>query len=127
MDLTRFLRFCCVGIANVVVDFAVYYMAAFLISIYPARVLAWTVACLFSYFVNRNWTFHAKVQGFLPIVRFGVVNLASLALGLLLLWIFSWLGASKVLAYMYTLPFTTLTNYLGYSLWSFQHTEAGKI
>ena len=82
----QFIRFCCVGAANVLVDYGVYRALGFVMPIYAARGLSWMVACLFSYAINRRWTFKARDKGLWPVVRFGAVNAASLGLGLGLLY-----------------------------------------
>ncbi len=117
----QFMKFCCVGAANCLVDFCVYLALSYLMPIYAARVPAWATACLFSYLVNRRWTFKAGDTGVLPLLRFAVVNACSLGLGLGLLYLFTGLGCGKVAAFWLSLPFTTLANYLGYRFWSFRH------
>ncbi len=119
----QFMRFCCVGAANVLVDFGVYRVLGFFLPIYVARSLSWVVACLFSYAVNKRWTFKAQDTGLMPMLRFGLVNLASLSLGLALLYVFTQLGCGPTPAFWLSLPFTTVSNYLGYKLWSFQKLE----
>ncbi|WP_027187355.1 GtrA family protein [Desulfovibrio cuneatus] len=119
----QFVRFCCVGVANVLVDYGVYHALGFFMPIYTARALSWIAGCLFSYTINRRWTFNARDKGLRPMVRFGVVNAASLCLGLGLLYLFTWLGCGPTVAFWLTLPFTTVSNYLGYKLWSFQEMD----
>ena len=118
--LFQFMRFCCVGAANAAVDFCIYYILAWYIPIYIGRVISWAAACLFSYIVNKHWTFKAKDTGLAPLIRFVVVNLASLAIGLLLLYVYTQLGANSTIAFWLMLPFTTLVNYFGYKLWGFK-------
>lgn len=119
----QFIRFCCVGAANVLVDYGVYRALGFVMPIYAARGLSWMVACLFSYAINRRWTFKARDKGLWPVVRFGAVNAASLGLGLGLLYLFTWLGFGPTAAFWLSLPFTTVSNYLGYKLWSFREMD----
>lgn len=119
----QFMKFCCVGFANVLVDFGVFHATGLFLPMYAARTLSWIVACLFSYAVNKHWTFRARDAGLLPLVRFGAVNLASLSLGLVLLCLFTRLGCSPTAAFLLSLPFTTVSNYLGYKLWGFRETE----
>ena len=119
----QFIKFCMVGCANYLLDFLIYLLGLWLgISPFIARTGSWVCACIFSYLVNRKWTFKAKDSGFLPMLRFVLVNLASLSLGLLLLYLFKKLGCANELAFLLTLPFTTLTNFLGYKFWTFRQT-----
>lgn len=117
----RFIKFCGVGVANVLVDFGSYSFFLFAgISPYLARSLSWITACIFSYFVNRSWTFNAKDSGFLPIVRFSVVNLCSLGFGIFLLYVFKQLSFGDKLSFLFSLPFTTVMNFFGYRFWAFK-------
>ncbi len=121
----RFLRFCCVGLANCLVDFASYSAGLWLgFSPYFSRSVSWVCGCLFSYLVNRRWTFHAGDTGFLPLLRFTVINASSLCLGLALLYLFKKLGAGDKAAFILSLPFTTAANYLGYRHWTFRLLDA---
>lgn len=121
----RFLKFCVVGAANVLVDFLLYSLLLLAgTSPYLSRTLSWCGACLFSYLVNRSWTFKAGDRGFKPLVRFSVVNVCSLCLGLLLLFLFKRLGCGDTSAFFLSLPFTTAANYIGYRFWSFRLVDA---
>jgi Predicted membrane protein len=121
----RFARFCAVGIANALMDFFSYSaLLWFAFSPYFARTASWVAACLFSYCVNRRWTFKAGDQGLMPLLRFGVVNVCSLCFGLVLLYVFKTLGCGDRLAFILSLPFTTATNYLGYRFWTFRQVDS---
>lgn len=117
----RFATFCLVGAANSVVDFCAFSLALWLgAAPYAARAASWGTACLFSYLVNRKWTFRAGDRGLAPLVRFCAVNAASLCLGVFLLYVFKGLGFGDRGSFLLSLPFTTAANYLGYRFWSFK-------
>lgn len=121
----RFLKFCTVGLMNVLVDFLLYLsLLALGASPYVSRAASWCGSCLFSYLINRNWTFRAGDRGLWPLVRFGVVNACSLGLGLVLLFLFKKIGCGDSAAFFLSLPFTMATNYLGYRFWSFKFVDA---
>lgn len=121
----RFVRFCLVGLANVLVDFLCYsFLLQLACSPYFARAASWTAACLFSYGVNRRWTFKAGDRGLMPLVRFSVVNACSLCFGLVLLYGFKTLGCGDKAAFILSLPFTTAANYCGYRFWTFRQVDA---
>ncbi len=119
-ETSRFFRFCCVGATNCLVDYAVFMGLSLLVPIYVARTLSWCTACLYSYLVNRRWTFRASDKGAAPLLRFTAVNTLSLGLGLTLLHLFTVLGCGPSAAFWLSLPFTTLANFLGYRFWSFK-------
>lgn len=119
---TRFIKFCFVGAANTLVDFLVYSFGLWLgFSPYPSRTASSIAGCLFSFFVNKSWTFRAGDKGIAPLARFVVVNACVLCLGLVLLFLFKTAGCGNTLAYLASLPFTTIANYLGYRLWAFKN------
>ncbi len=119
-DPVEFLRFCCVGLANTLLDFVVYLAALPFLPLYGARSLSWVVACSFSYAMNRRWVFHAKGGHALAGGRFLLVNLIGLLFGISALEGLTRLGLDRVIAYVLTLPLVALGNYFGYKLWSFK-------
>ena len=120
----RFLKFCVVGLMNVLVDFLLYSGLLLLgVSPYVSRAVSWCGSCLFSYLINRRWTFKAGDRGIWPLVRFCVVNLCSLGFGLILLYLFKTLGCGDTAAFFLSLPFTMTTNFLGYRFWSFKFVD----
>ena len=116
----QFLCFCCVGLANTLVDFLVYLGASFFLPLIVSRTLSWVVACTFSYAVNKRWVFHHKASGAMPAVRFVLVNFVGLLFGLGALELLSRFGFGRFIAYAATLPVISLGNYFGYRLWSFK-------
>ncbi len=119
-DPVEFVQFCCMGVANTLVDFCVYLPASFLLPLSGARVASWSVACAFSYFGNKIWVFHAKATGPAPLLRFVTINILGLALGLATMELFVHLGWGRIISYLITLPAIALGNYFGYKLWSFK-------
>ena len=119
-DPVQFLSFCCVGVANTLVDFLVYFAASSFLPLSLSRVLSWAVACTFSYAVNKRWVFHHKEKGATTAVRFVIVGVLSLLLGLGILDLLLHFGWGHFTAYLATIPAITLGNYFGYRLWSFK-------
>ena len=120
-DPVQFLCFCCVGVANTLLDFLVYLAASSFLPLTVSRILSWIVACSFSYAVNKRWVFHHKTKGATPAMRFVLVNLMGLLLGLVVLNLLSHFGWGRFVAYAATLPVITLGNYFGYRFWSFKN------
>jgi putative flippase GtrA len=119
-DSWEFIRFCCVGLVNTLVDFCVFMLAAQWLPPSPSRVIAWVTAGVFSYVVNKRHVFCSRSKGAKPILRFALVNLISLLGGLFFLELFLFWGFGKLVAYVATLPAIALGNYFGYKLWSFR-------
>ncbi|MCL2011545.1 MAG: GtrA family protein [Cystobacterineae bacterium] len=122
--LRRMLRFGCVGLLNTAIAFGLYMLFSAVLSIYLSNVLSWSLACLFSYFMNRAWTFRAADTGFSPLLRFVCVNLASLGLGLITMYILASLGGGRIWSYVLSLPVTMTASYVGYRFWSFKKVGA---
>ena len=119
----RVFRFCCVGAANTGIAFCLYLLFSMVMSIYPANALSWCLTCVFSYFVNRAWTFRATDTGALPLVRFLAVNACSLGLGLITMHCIASFGGGRIWSYVLSLPVTMTTSYLGYRFWSFRKVD----
>ena len=120
----RVFRFCCVGVLNTVIGFFLYLLFSEVLSIYLANALSWTGACIFSYFMNRLWTFRATDTGFLPLARFGIVNLCSLGLGLMTMYVLASLGGGRIWSYIFSLPVTMTASFLGYRFWTFKNIDS---
>ena len=123
-DPVQFLLFCCVGVANTLLDFLVYLVTSVFLPLTVSRILSWIVACTFSYTVNKRWVFRHKAGGATPALRFGLVNLLGLLLGLIILNLLAHFGWGRFVAYAATLPVIALGNYFGYKLWSFKKKRA---
>lgn len=59
----QFIKFCLVGVSNTAVDFMVYIFLTRIFHLFfiLANIIAFTVACTWSFFINKRWTF--KYQG----------------------------------------------------------------
>jgi putative flippase GtrA len=119
-DTWEFIRFCCVGLVNTLVDFCVFMLAGLWLPPSPSRVVAWVAAGIFSYVANKRHVFYSRSKGTKPILRFVLVNLISLLGGLVFLELFLFWGFGRLVAYAATLPAIALGNYFGYKLWSFK-------
>ena len=119
-DPFEFIHFCCIGLANTLLDFCVYFAASYFMPLYAARTLSWVMAGSFSYVVNKRWVFRSTTKGSTPALRFIVVNVLGLSLGLGLMEVFLHFGWGRITAYVVTLPAIALGNYFGYKLWSFK-------
>lgn len=119
----RMFRFCCVGALNTGIAFVLYLIFSGFLSIYQANALSWGGGCIFSYVMNRVWTFRALDTGFAPLFRFVVVNLCSLGLGLMAMYILASFGGGRIWSYIFSLPVTMAVSYLGYRYWSFKKVD----
>lgn len=124
--LWQFIKFNLVGIMNTAVDFGVFMILNhYLGLVYTvSQVISYSCGMINSYFFNKFWTFQKK-EGFtaIEVAKFVLVNLCSLGVSLLVLYIlqskWNWkVLPSKVLA----TGFSVGVNFLGNKLWVFEAT-----
>jgi len=124
--LGQFIKFNVVGIMNTAVDFGVFMILnRYLGLVYAmSQVISYSCGMVNSYFLNKFWTFQ-KREGFtaIEVTKFILVNLSSLGISLLVLYIlqskWSWeVLPSKVLA----TGFSVGVNFLGNKFWVFEAT-----
>jgi putative flippase GtrA len=121
----QLIRFGMVGGLGFVVNLAVYALFVHvLITPYQiASVLAWLVAVLNNFVINRHWTFDASAgRVHFQAIRFFVVSLAAFLLVnlVLLTLLVEEAGMAKVPAQALAVAAATPFNFLGNKLWSFR-------
>ena len=120
----QLVRFAIVGGTGFVLNLGVYALGVHVLSVpyQAAAVLAWLVAVLNNFMLNRHWTFEASAgQIHFQAIRFFAVSLVAFAFGLLLLTLLVELGGvAKVPAQALAVAASTPLNFLGNKLWSFQ-------
>lgn len=120
----QLVRFAIVGGTGFVLNLAVYALCVHALSVpyQAAAVLAWLIAVLNNFLLNRHWTFDASAGRIhFQAIRFFVVSLVAFAFGLLLLTLLVELGGvAKVPAQALAVAASTPLNFLGNKLWSFQ-------
>ena len=120
----QLVRFGLVGGLGFFVNLAVYAVCvrALGIDYHLAAVLAWVVAVVNNFVLNRHWTFDARSgRAHRQAVRFFVVSLIALPFSLLVLTLFVELaGVAKIPAQVLAVGMTMPLNFLGNKLWSFR-------
>lgn len=121
-----FARFICVGITNTIISFASFKLSLHLLPHFRARTAfsqgaAYAVGTVWSYFLNRTWTFGSDGRVHSEGIRFLVVQTAMLLLSSVYMWIavdrfggpanINWLGIMFVV---------TILNFLLLRRWVFQ-------
>jgi putative flippase GtrA len=120
----QLVRFGLVGGVGFVVNVAVYALVVHSVSVdyRVANVVAWLVAVLNNFVLNRHWTFDAKDgRAHHQALRFLLVSLVAEAFSLLLLTLFvQGAGLAKVPAQALAVAASMPLNFLGNKLWSFR-------
>jgi dolichol-phosphate mannosyltransferase len=120
----QLVRFGLVGGVGFVVNLAVYALCVHSLGIdyHFAAVIAWLVAVVNNFVLNRHWTFDARDgAAHFQAMRFLAVSLVAFAVSLLLLTVLvEGAGLSKVPAQALAVAASTPLNFLGNKLWSFR-------
>jgi putative flippase GtrA len=120
----QLIRFAMVGGVGFVLNLAVYALCVHLLSVpyQVAAVIAWLVAVLNNFVLNRHWTFDASAGRVrFQAIRFFVVSLIAFGFGLVLLTVLVEQGGlAKVPAQALAVAASTPLNFLGNKLWSFR-------
>jgi putative flippase GtrA len=120
----QLVRFGVVGGVGFVVNLAVYTLCVHALGIdyHVAAVLAWLVAVLNNFVLNRHWTFDARGgRARFQAVRFFFISLVALGFSLVLLSVLVESGGlPKVLAQALAVAASMPLNFLGNKLWSFR-------
>jgi putative flippase GtrA len=125
----QLVRFGLVGGLGFVVNLAVYTLCVHALGIdyQIAAIVAWLVAVVNNFVLNRHWTFDAgagKVH--FQAVRFVVVSLVALGFSLLMLMLLVEVaGVAKVPAQALAVGASMPLNFLGNKLWSFRAEAKG--
>jgi putative flippase GtrA len=125
----QLVRFGFVGGLGFVVNLVVYTLCVHAIGIdyHLAAILAWLVAVVNNFVLNRHWTFDAgDGRVHFQAVRFVVVSLVALGFSLLILMLLVEVGGvAKVPAQALAVAASMPLNFLGNKLWSFRDETEG--
>ncbi len=120
----QLVRFGLVGGLGFIVNLAVYTLCVHTLGIdyHFAAVIAWLVAVVNNFVLNRHWTFDARAgRVHFQAVRFVVVSLVALGFSLLVLVVLvEAAGVAKVPAQALAVATSMPLNFLGNKLWSFR-------
>ncbi|MDD2899906.1 MAG: GtrA family protein [Desulfuromonadaceae bacterium] len=117
----EFIRFAAVGVLNTGVDMTIFFLFTWLgVAYIGAQIISYSCGTANSYLLNKLWTFRSSGLSFTEMVRFIIVNGASLGISLVCLALLHdragiGLGAAKVAATIAALG----VNFLGNKLWVF--------
>jgi len=120
----QLVRFGIVGGSGFMVNLAVYALCvhAFGVDYRASSVVAWLIAVLNNFLLNRHWTFDATAGSVrFQAIRFFVVSLVAEAFSLVLLTVLvESAGVAKVPAQALAVAASMPLNFLGNKLWSFR-------
>lgn len=120
----QLIRFGLVGGLGFVINVAVYALCVHALSLdyHVAAVLAWLVAVINNFLLNRRWTFDAAAgRTHFQAMRFLTISLVALGFSLLILMLLvEDAGVAKIPAQALAVAASMPLNFLGNKLWSFR-------
>jgi putative flippase GtrA len=120
----QLVRFGLVGGVGFIVNVAVYALFVHSVGLdyRAASVVAWLVAVMNNFVLNRHWTFDAREgRAHFQAMRFLIVSLVAEVFSLLLLTLFvEGAGIAKIPAQALAVAASMPLNFLGNKLWSFR-------
>jgi len=125
--LRQFIKFSLVGVGNTAIDFTVYFILTRVFDWWSehyllANVMAFFCASLFSFSMNRIWTFRVFGAGRLKqYIRFIAVNIIALILVQLTLYVVvDMFGVYDLFAKIVALMVSVVVNFTGSKFWAFR-------
>jgi putative flippase GtrA len=121
-SIAEFVKFACVGVLNTGVDVAIFFLLTRVnVHFAAAQVVSYSCGAANSYLLNKVWTFRSCGLSYGEVIRFAVINLASLGISVLALTLLHdtaglGLAAAKGGATVIALA----GNFLGNKLWVFR-------
>jgi putative flippase GtrA len=132
-------RFVLVGSSNLVVSLAVFYLCYHYLALPSsatgsgaqaavANVLAYFAGMINSFLLNRSWTFRAGPGVGMQAARFVALNLASLALGTLTVFVLvDRLRYPELVVWVPLAGLIMVSNYVGMKYWAFAAPSAVRV
>lgn len=121
--LIEFIKFCIVGVSNVVINLIVYYiMLYFGASEYIANTFGYFISLINAYIWNVKWVFSKHdTNSKQAILKFFIVYIFSYFLSMFLLFLFvEIVGISKFIVPLINIAITTPINFILNKFWSFR-------
>jgi len=121
-EIVRIFKFGLVGIINTSVFFIFFFILFNLVKLHylVATSVAYILATINSFIINRSWTFESYGDTNRKFVKFVFVNIASIIVNSVLMFIFVDLAhLHPWFSQLITICFTMCVNYLGNRFWTF--------
>jgi putative flippase GtrA len=123
--ILKFLKFACVGLTGVLIDFSTTYFFKEVVKIqkYVANAIGFTVAATSNYFLNRIWTFEShNPQIAIEYIKFLVISLIGLGINTLILWLLvSKFKKRFYLSKLFAIAVVTVWNFFMNWIFTFAH------
>lgn len=121
--LLQFIKFCIVGVSNVIINLLVYYLFIYFgASYYTANTFGYCISLLNAYYWNIKWVFSRQnTSGCGSVAKFFCVYIFSYFLTMFLLYVFvDIMEFSKLVVPIINVLITTPINFILNKFWSFK-------
>lgn len=124
VHILQFIKFNIVGIMNTAVDFAIFVLLTSVFGLHHmiAQVISYSCGIVNSYLWNKFWTFKQKrAFSSSEALKFLIVNIISLGVSLIFLYIFrDRAGLSVLVSKVIATMFSLVVNFAGNKFWVFK-------
>lgn len=120
----EFVKFCLVGLTNLVFDMGAYWIFSRIFHIYYllAAVMSFFIAVTWSFFINSRWTFKSESKNVGQYVKFIIANVISIILNLFLLYVFvDFCNFHDLAAKLLATFITSFINFAINKVWTFRN------
>lgn len=125
--IKEFIKFCLIGLTNLVVDFTIYWILTRIFGLFyiVAAIFSFIVAVSWSFALNRRWTFRYQGNDLKTrYVKFFVANCLSLGINLILFYLFvDWFNIHDLLAKFLVAVIVAFINFSLNKFWTFKVSD----
>ena len=111
-NIHEFLRFCLIGLAALVIDVGIYILFIPLTGVYFAKAISFISATLFTFVLNKIWTFREKKFSISEIIKFSLLFAVS-AYSNAAINYFVYLRTNKFIAFVTANAVCMIINFVG--------------
>lgn len=117
----RLFRFCIIGGITTIIDFIIYWFLSQSIDISIAKICSMLCASIFSYFINKSWTFNNSDNRHKRYIwRFYIVFIINISLNTSINKLTYDKTGNKIFAFIVATGCATIINYLLQNFWVFR-------
>ena len=120
--IKQIIKFGMVGVANTIIGYFTYLiLIAEGINVQLAMAGNWIIGSIFSFFLNKYWTFGQKNNDFKSVIRFIMVCTFAMLLNIALVTIaVNYIGMEKRIGGLVSMIFVIAVNFIGQKFFAFR-------
>ena len=120
--IKQVIKFGIVGVANTIIGYGTYLiLIAFNVNVQLAMAGNWVIGSIFSFFLNKYWTFQQKNNDSASVIRFIIVCTFAMLLNIALVTVtVNFLGMEKKIGGLVSMIFVVGINFLGQKFFAFR-------